>query len=366
MKIYIQDIKDMSDSREMLESNPHLLKFKQSIQEEGMDLFNKDNIDESNYYFRFQKYLTDLKTNTEQKNMAEVKLQNQKTLLESIEKGKNLFEQNDVGQHNKYEDYVFNIEKLKSVYDQKNDTYTKQKKLYDAGFVANIEVEDAKNQSVMAKLELDKFKNEYELDLLAGIKQSTQSIQELSAKNPRIDTSVQIEDSLTSNITNLNSAKSELKRLEQNIKEATVTSPIDGIVNLYTEINHGDLLQSGREIATIVPNTGTENRIQLIVSNKDIANIKKGQKIKYHFTALPYREYGELAGIVTKVGTDAMADKASGVSYYTAEASVAKNELESYKGVKAQIKVGMVCEAQVVTKSKKILLWFLEKINLID
>ncbi|MHB8072849.1 HlyD family efflux transporter periplasmic adaptor subunit [Desulfosporosinus fructosivorans] len=151
-----------------------------------------------------------------------------------------------------------------------------------------------------------------------------------------------------------------------NIKEATVTSPIDGIVNLYTEINHGDLLQSGKEIAAIVPDTGSENRIQLIVSNKDIANIKEGQKIKYHFTALPYREYGELEGTVTKVGTDARVEKESGVSYYMAEATVENKELESYKGVKAQIKVGMACEAQVVTKSKKIIRWLLEKIDLID
>jgi len=345
--------------------NINLLKFKKSIQE-GINLFNKDDIDESSFYFRFQRYLTDSKTNVEQKNTAEVKLQDQNKFLESIGKNKDLFEPNNADQHSRYGDYVFNIEKLKSVYKQKNDTYTRLKMLYDGGVVANIEVEDSENQFVMAKLELDKFKNEFEMNLLDGIKQSTQSIQELSAKDPRIDTSIQIEDSLTSNGTNLDKVKSELTSLELNIKEATVTSPIEGIVNLYTEINHGDLLQSGSEIAVIVPDTSTANRIQLIVSNKDIANIKEGQKIKYHFTALPYREYGELEGIVTKVGTDARVDKASGVSYYTAEATVENKELESYKGVKAQIKVGMVCEAQVVTKSRKILLWLLEKINLIN
>lgn len=40
--------------------------------------------------------------------------------------------------------------------------------------------------------------------------------------------------------------------------------------------------------------------------------------------------------------------------------------MKSYKGIVKEIKVGMVCEAQVVTKSRKILWWLLEKINLLD
>lgn len=37
--------------------------------------------------------------------------------------------------------------------------------------------------------------------------------------------------------------------------------------------------------------------------------------------------------------------------------------MESYKGDVREIKAGMVCEARIVTKSRSILKWFLEKIN---
>lgn len=393
--------------------NKNLLKFKQSIQEEK-NLFDSSDAEEVDYYNRFQKYLTDRKSNEEQMNnsyldlvqlkadaeaskkMTEIKLdnsnevlKNQETLLASIENNKNLFDKSSTEYQRRYEDFVFKLNQMNSLYEQKRDKYEELKKLYDVGVVAENELKDAKNQMDSAKLETDKFKNEFVMNLQDSIKQSKQSIEELSAsiakwktsveayrsKNQNtelvlekmyLDMLVQIEDSLSANRTNLDNAKIELKNLELNLKEATVTSPIDGIVSLYTEINQGDLLQSGIDIAAIVPDTSTEYKIQLMVSNKDIASIKEGQRIKYHFLELPYHEYGEVEGIVKKIGTDARVDKESGSSYYMVEATVEKTELESYKGVKAQVKVGMICEAQVVTKSRKILWWLLEKINLLD
>jgi HlyD family secretion protein len=393
--------------------NKNLMKFKQSIQEEK-NLFDSGDADEVDYYNRFQKYMTDRKANVEQMNnskldliqlkgdaeaskkMTEVKLENskevlknQETLLDSVEKNKNLFDKGNTEYQRRYEDFTFNLTRLNSIYEQKKETYEELKRLYDAGVVAENELEDAKNQMDLAKLDTDKFKNEFVINLQDSIKQSKQSIEELSASIAKwktsldvyssksqntelvleklhLDTLVQIEDGLSANRTNLDKAKTELKNLELNLKEATVTSPIDGIVNLYTEINQGDLLQNGIDIAAIVPDASTEYKIQLMVSNKDIASIKEGQRIKYHFLALPYHEYGEVEGVVKKIGTDARVDNESGASYYMVEATLEKTELESYKGVKAQVKVGMVCEAQVVTKSRKILWWLLEKLNLLD
>ncbi|HEY9062508.1 MAG TPA: HlyD family efflux transporter periplasmic adaptor subunit [Pseudobacteroides sp.] len=393
--------------------NKNLQKFKKSVLEEK-NFFDPVNADEVDYYNQFQKYMTDRKTNVEQLNnskldlmqlkgdakssmkMVEVKLKNTKdvlknleTMLVSVEKNKNLFDKGNTEYQRRYEDYEFNINRLNSLYEQKRDTYERIKKLYDAGGVARKELEDAKNQMELAKLDADKFKNEFVMNLQDSIKQSEESVGELTnsiskwktsldAYNGKsqntelvieklhLDTLGQIEDGLSANRMNLDKAKSELKNLELNLKEAIVTSPIDGIVNLYTEINRGDLIQNGIDIAAIVPYTSTQYKIQLMVSNKDIASIKEGQRIKYHFLALPYREYGEVEGIVKRIGTDARVDKESGSNFYMVEATVDKTELESYKGVKAQVKVGMVCEARVVTKSRKILWWLLEKINLID
>jgi len=390
----------------------NLLKFKKSILE-GKNLFKLSNTGESDYYNRFQKYMTDRETTNEQMNnskidlfqmksdaessrkIAEMKLVNakdvqkkQKTLLESVEKNRNLFNQDCPEYQRKYEDFAFNLTRLNSIYEQRNDTYLRLERLYEAGGIASKEMEDAKNQVDISKLDANKFKNEYVMNLQSTIKQTEQSIEELTnslskwktsidaykgiskdkelaLEKIRLDTIVQIDDGILANKKNLEQIKGELKNLELNLKESNVIAPIDGIINLYTEINKGDLLQSGIEIAAIVPDTNTDYKIQLMVSNKDIASIKNGQRIKYHFLALPYREYGEVEGVVKNIGTDARVDKETGNSYYMVEASIEKKELESYKGVRSQIKVGMSCEAQVVTKSRKILWWLLEKIDLI-
>ncbi|WP_257788397.1 HlyD family secretion protein [Clostridium saccharobutylicum] len=104
--------------------------------------------------------------------------------------------------------------------------------------------------------------------------------------------------------------------------------------------------------------------MSLYVSNKDIAGIKVDQKVKYHFEALPYKEYGELNGTITEIATDATVDPKTGISYYLVQSEIENKPLFSYKGDEGEIKMGMACEAQVVTKKKKILYYLLEKINL--
>lgn len=393
--------------------NRNLLKFKQSINEEK-NLFDRNNKDEIDYYNRYRKYETDRLVNAEQyanqgldieKMRKDAKLSlgtsqvnlekanktltQQKLLEKSINEGKNLFGEKEVEYYNRYDDYKMNIEKLEIAKQQSSDNYEKTKKLYDAGGAALKELEDAKNRMELAALDLEGYKNEYMMNLKSSIIESQRAIDEITIsinkaqsiieiigdkehdrdvilEKMRLDTLVQIDDLLTANQNNLDRAKSMLKRIELNIREATVISPIDGRINLYTEISSGDYLQSGAEIAAIVPETETEYKVQLMVSNEDIAEIKPGQRIKYHFLALPYNEYGEAEGTVRKISADARIDNQSGISYYIVEATLENHELKSYKGVVKEIKVGMVCEAQVVTGSRRVLRWLLEKIDIFD
>lgn len=81
---------------------------------------------------------------------------------------------------------------------------------------------------------------------------------------------------------------------------------------------------------------------------------------------MPYKEYGELRGTITDIATDATVDAKTGISYYLVESEIENKPLFSYKGEEGEIKMGMTCEAQVITKQKKILYYLLEKIHLKD
>src|SRR5690606_4449805 len=142
-----------------------------------------------------------------------------------------------------------------------------------------------KNQMELAAIDLDRYKKEYILNIKSNIRQTTQNIEEAKAvmeksglatqmyddklidkelvlEKMKIDMLVQIEDQLSINRNNLDNAKLSLRNIEINIDNSTIKAPIDGIVNVYLEINKGDFIQGGLEIATIVPDVSTEYRVQ--------------------------------------------------------------------------------------------------------
>ncbi|WP_278184254.1 HlyD family efflux transporter periplasmic adaptor subunit [Alkaliphilus metalliredigens] len=113
-----------------------------------------------------------------------------------------------------------------------------------------------------------------------------------------------------------------------------------------------------------MPYDDSNYTVRIYPSNEDIANINIGDKVKYNFLALPYKEYGELTGKIARIATDTKTTQEGNSSYYLVESDIETRALVSYKGEEADIKVGMICEARIVTKTKKILHYLLEKIDL--
>lgn len=160
--------------------------------------------------------------------------------------------------------------------------------------------------------------------------------------------------------------EASLATVEQEINHSVLVASQSGKVNIITEMAEGDQILTGTEIFTIVPQDSTTYKVQIVVNNQDIAKIKVGDTIKYNFSALPQKEYGNLTGKIIKISSDVKYDMASQRNYYSVEASLNEREVYSYNGEKAQVKVGMVNEARVISQQKSILRFVLEKINLLD
>jgi len=384
----------------------NLLKLNQSIRE-NVNLFDENCNEQAYFYSRFQKFQSDSQAAVEQfenamidlqklkaeaelsKSLAEERLRegeatkrNQITLLESAEKIENLFEPDNIEYYGRFTNYEITLRKLTTTFEQLAGRYERLKRLYEIGGTPRREAEDAKVQKYTANLEIEAFKNEFKTDLRESIRQNTQIVRETSdtleglrerlallnekrqsaehtLESIRLGMLVQIEDALNTNRINSDRNQNDLKSLELNIKKANVVSPIEGILHLEAGINEGDFLYSGMKIGTIIPDAGGEFEVQLMVANEDIADIKEGQRIKYRLLAHPFREYGEFEGYVKSIGADAIINPELGGSYFLVKASI---EIQD----RPQIRVGMVCEARLVTGTRKIILWFLERINLID
>lgn len=167
----------------------------------------------------------------------------------------------------------------------------------------------------------------------------------------------------TDNITTL---EQNIKKLQLDIDNAIVKASVDGVVNVLSEVFKGDFVASGNDILTIIPDKNSAFTMQILVNNKDIGELHTGDTVKYSFAALPYREYGQVTGTIKNISKDAVTNQQSGQSFYTVEATVPDGKLVSNSGKQGEIKVGMLCEANIITKQKSYLRYFLEKINLLD
>lgn len=368
-------------------------KLVQSIEDEKNYLDENDKI-ENEYYRKYLKNITDMETEVvvaqqlleEQKNLME-KIKDMNTLVTSLETGKNIFLESgkvDNIQQIAYRDYEVKRKKLQQINNQNEKNYEIQKKLYEAGATPQIEYEKAKYKMDEGTLELARYENETLLSIKSDIDKNTVALNVLNGNVKKLvphiaGTGRSVEEALKEQLKNnqiiilnntldnertaLKNMKNDLEDVERNIEKCMVKAPIDGYINMVREINQGDILESQSTIATIIPEDDSNYIVQIYAPNGEIINIREGDTVRYHFMALPYKEYGELTGNITKIAIDTQLMNEGNTSVYLVEANVQNKPLFGYDGESVDIKVGMVCEARIISKTKTIMNYILEKMD---
>jgi multidrug efflux pump subunit AcrA (membrane-fusion protein) len=198
-----------------------------------------------------------------------------------------------------------------------------------------------------------------------NVEEATQD-QSLYIKRIKTQEIVAADERIKSIQQNIKTLEQSVKKAEIDIDNAIVTASIDGAVNVLYEMLPGDFISGGQEVLTIIPDNNTAYTMQVYVSNEDIGELKVNDTVKYNFAALPNKEYGEIRGQIVSISKDAMINESSGQSYYIVKATVPGTKLIGANGKQGEIKVGMLCEANIITKQKTFLRYFLEKIDLLD
>lgn len=368
----------------------HLEIFKESV-EKNQNLFTDiENEVTENYYYKYKKYELEntkanerirlLKNKIEENRMS---LKGAKAYLKSVQLEEERFNgiETETEFYQSYRSYELNRTDLKMALDETEHNYNSKRQLYDMGSISKQEFDQT-------KLQYNQYKNNYKKlksDALSSIQSKIEVLEsrigdyegELRKVRPELknngsksayqtETLINIQNQLQTNRENLRKLEESIDSLTVNVNKTVVKAPISGRINLEKELVKGDFISVGTSIGTIVPKDGETFKIQIYVPNKDISNVDIGDKAKYRFKALPYKEYGVLEGTITSISVDANYNQERGQSFYLVEADVANKPLHSYKGTEANIKVGMALEAQVVTKTKSVLNYLLEKIDLRD
>ncbi len=83
-----------------------------------------------------------------------------------------------------------------------------------------------------------------------------------------------------------------LEVINSQLDAASIKAANDGIVNMISDITVGDFVQSGEEIASIVPENEGNFQVDVYINNQSFGNIKEGQDVMIELASLPSSEYG--------------------------------------------------------------------------
>ena len=139
-----------------------------------------------------------------------------------------------------------------------------------------------------------------------------------------------------------------------------------GYYYVAQEMKIGTYVQEGTVFGMIYPELESKYYAEIYVNNSDIGKVKEGQKVKFEIAAYPSKEYGYFTGVVESVARNISIDESNGSTYYLVRVRCDHTMIKNKDGEEVFFINGMECQAKIVVDEQNILMYFLEKINLID
>ncbi len=168
---------------------------------------------------------------------------------------------------------------------------------------------------------------------------------------------------LSVNKTELDALNLQRMEIQEHSNLHMITAQINGIINVMTELNTGDMINTGTQIATILPDGESEYRVLLYVDSKDIVGIEAGSSVKFEIPALPSQIYGDIYGQVVSVSRDTKSINNQQTKYYLIECLIDNRKLYDKNGKEANIEVGMIIEGRIIVSKIRIIDYILQNLN---
>jgi hemolysin D len=131
----------------------------------------------------------------------------------------------------------------------------------------------------------------------------TQIYQDLQRQLATLD--ADFDSTIKTNQRQMIQVNSNLNQVQIDLKNQDLRAPVDGVVFDLGPKLPGVVAQPGQALLQVVPNESLIARVKL--ANADIANIRVGMPVDVRIDAYPFTEFGSVPGVVTKVGSEAMA-----------------------------------------------------------
>ena len=145
-----------------------------------------------------------------------------------------------------------------------------------------------------------------------------------------------------------------LKLIENKLRYETIKAPITGVVFDMKPDNDKYVAMTAETLMKIVP----EGRLsaEVNVANQDIGFLQKGQSVKVRVNSFPYTEYGEINGVITNIGADALPPNNLIPTYhFPVNIDLNRSNLETRDGTKIQLQAGMTITTNLKLRDRRLI-----------
>lgn len=334
---------------------------------------------QNEYYKKFEIYLQNLKSNNnqnelvaEQKNEINEYISNLEQLKKGIEDEKNYFSEGDTFYY-QYMDYEMAMKNYRSIIktnEEKINKLNEERNNESITETIDSQIETLNESNNSTRQEMEKYKNTTLMNITNSITEKKSSLSQLTTSNASGSYKEQYISSVESSISNMESSISEidmnLETVQAKIDSTSIKAPCDGVISLTSEINVGNYVQGGTEIATVIPEDNNKFNVEVYIANQNLGEIKEGQDVVIEIGSLPGSEYGYIDSKLENISSDAKINQEEGVSYYTAECPINKTTLVNKNKEIVNIKNGMLAEVRIINREVSYFRYFLEKIDIIN
>ncbi|MDC0152192.1 HlyD family efflux transporter periplasmic adaptor subunit, partial [Deltaproteobacteria bacterium] len=147
--------------------------------------------------------------------------------------------------------------------------------------------------------------------------------------------------------------KNELERSNLFVK-----SPVEGVVLNLPTVTIGSLINKGEPIVTLV-RTGLPLVLEIDVDPKDASDLYNGNPVSVKIDALPFQQFGDLAGTLIYISDDTVEESLQGESgaYYRGRVNVEDSELMGLPE-EFDLTPGMLASADLKVGKRRLITYF--------
>lgn len=165
----------------------------------------------------------------------------------------------------------------------------------------------------------------------------------------------EVETRLGDVLPRLAAARDQMARTE-------IRAPATGAVVGLSVFTPGGVISAGQKLMDVVPER-TPLLITARVSVDDADDLRLGQRTLVKFGALHERSLPDLEGKLTRLSADALTEERTGLTYYSAQITVSRAQLETIRAVRGgefELRAGMPVEVLIPLRERTALEYALE------